>query len=108
MARDAVGPDGSDVRLLVSLKAGGMAHVCLTIPTGTCFQFRSFGNEPLTAIGITMPPSPGDAEAVGGGRSVAGKCSTVSQRPESAAVRADSVADARPLAVVRAVACRTP
>jgi mannose-6-phosphate isomerase-like protein (cupin superfamily) len=109
-ARDAIAPDGSDVRLLLSLKAGGMAHfslapgetstavvhrtveeiwfflsgrgemwrrqgdqsgmvdvfagVCLTIPTGTCFQFRSLGNEPLAAIGITMPPWPGDGEAV--------------------------------------------
>jgi mannose-6-phosphate isomerase-like protein (cupin superfamily) len=109
-ARDAIAPDGSDVRLLLSLKAGGMAHfalapgetstavvhrtveeiwfflsgrgemwrrqvdqsgtvdvyagVCLTIPTGTCFQFRSFGDEPLAAVGITMPPWPGDGEAV--------------------------------------------
>ena len=109
-ARDAIAPDGSDVRLLLSLKAGGMAHfelapgetstavvhrtveeiwyflsgrgemwrrqgdqsgtvdvragVCLTIPPGTCFQFRSVGDEPLAAIGITMPPWPGDGEAV--------------------------------------------
>ncbi len=32
--------------------------VCLTIPLGTHFQFRSFGYEPLAAIGITMPPWP--------------------------------------------------
>jgi mannose-6-phosphate isomerase-like protein (cupin superfamily) len=110
IARDAVAPDGSDVRLLLSLKAGGMAHfalgpgetstavihrtveeiwfflsgrgemwrqqgdrsgtvdvhagVCLTIPLGTCFQFRSFGDEPLAAIGVTMPQWPGDGEAV--------------------------------------------
>jgi mannose-6-phosphate isomerase-like protein (cupin superfamily) len=109
-ARNAVAPDGSDVRLLLGLKAGGMAHfelatgetstavihrtveeiwfflsgrgemwrrqgdlsatvdvhagVCLTIPLGTCFQFRSFGDEPLTAIGVTMPPWPGEGEAV--------------------------------------------
>lgn len=37
--------------------------VCLTIPTGTCFQFRSFGPEPLTALGVTMPPWPGAEEA---------------------------------------------
>ena len=39
------------------------AHVCLTIPLGTRFQFRSFGYEPLTAIAVTMPPWPGDGEA---------------------------------------------
>jgi mannose-6-phosphate isomerase-like protein (cupin superfamily) len=109
-ARDAVAPDGSDVRLLLGLGAGGMAHfelgpgetstavthrtveeiwfflsgrgemwrqqdgqsetvdvyagVCLTIPLGTRFQFRSFGYEPLSAIGVTMPPWPGEGEAV--------------------------------------------
>jgi mannose-6-phosphate isomerase-like protein (cupin superfamily) len=108
--RDAVAPDGSDVRLLLGLKRGGMAHfslapgetstavthrtveeiwfflsgtgqmwrqlgedsgsvdvnagVCLTIPLGAHFQFRSFGNEPLAAIGVTMPPWPGEGEAV--------------------------------------------
>jgi mannose-6-phosphate isomerase-like protein (cupin superfamily) len=43
----------------VSVKAG----ICLTIPVGTQFQFRSFGKEPLSAIGITMPPWPGEGEA---------------------------------------------
>jgi mannose-6-phosphate isomerase-like protein (cupin superfamily) len=108
--RDVVAPDGSDVRVLLGLKGGGMAHfelapgrtstavrhktveevwhfvsgrgemwrkqgereetvpvepgVCLTIPLGTCFQFRSFGPEPLAAIGVTMPPWPGEGEAV--------------------------------------------
>ena len=38
--------------------------VCLTIPLGTRFQFRSFGPEPLAAIGVTMPPWPGEGEAV--------------------------------------------
>jgi mannose-6-phosphate isomerase-like protein (cupin superfamily) len=38
--------------------------VCLTIPLGTHFQFRSFGYEPLAAIGVTMPPWPGESEAV--------------------------------------------
>ena len=37
--------------------------VCLTIPLGTHFQFRCFGYEPLSAIGITMPPWPGEDEA---------------------------------------------
>ena len=38
--------------------------VCLTIPLGTHFQFRSFGYEPLSAIGATMPPWPGEGEAI--------------------------------------------
>jgi mannose-6-phosphate isomerase-like protein (cupin superfamily) len=38
--------------------------VCLTIPLGTHFQFRSFGPEPLAALGVTMPPWPGEGEAV--------------------------------------------
>jgi mannose-6-phosphate isomerase-like protein (cupin superfamily) len=109
-ARDAVAPDGSDVRILPSLSGGSMAHfelppgstsravthrtvdeiwfflqgrgemwrrqgereevlpvnpgVSLTIPQGTHFQLRSFGSAPLAAIGITMPPWPGDDEAL--------------------------------------------
>lgn len=108
--RDAVAPDGSDVRILLGLKGGGMAHfslgpgetsravthrtveeiwffvsgqgemwrkqggneqvvevypgVCITIPLGTHFQFRCTGQDPLEAIGITMPPWPGEGEAV--------------------------------------------
>ena len=109
-ARDDVAPDGSDVRVLLGLGGGGMAHfelapgrnsiavahktveeiwyvlagrgemwrkqeeqeevvpvesgVCLTIPLGTRFQFRSIGSEPLVAVGVTMPPWPGEGEAV--------------------------------------------
>ena len=37
----------------------------LTIPTGTRFQFRCDGREPLVALGATMPPWPGEAEAYG-------------------------------------------
>jgi mannose-6-phosphate isomerase-like protein (cupin superfamily) len=37
--------------------------VCLTIPLGTEFQFRSLREEPLAAIGVTMPPWPGNGEA---------------------------------------------
>ena len=37
--------------------------VCLTIPVGTHFQFRSLGTEPLAAIAITMPSWPGEDEA---------------------------------------------
>ncbi|MGI9331757.1 MAG: cupin domain-containing protein [Gammaproteobacteria bacterium] len=38
--------------------------VCLTIPLGTHFQFRSLGYEPLAALGVTMPPWPGEGEAI--------------------------------------------
>lgn len=108
--RVAVAPDGSDVRILLRLDGGGMAHfelgpnqtskaithrtveeiwfflsgrgqmwrsqsgqavivdvypgICLTIPVGTHFQFKSFGYEPLAAVGVTMPPWPGDDEAL--------------------------------------------
>ena len=108
--RDAVAPDGSDVRVLLGLKGGGMAHfelgpnqvskavthrtveeiwyflsgrgemwrkqngrtaivdvypgISLTIPLGAHFQYRSFGYEPLAAIGVTMPPWPGEGEAI--------------------------------------------
>ena len=107
---DAIAPDGTDVRALLQLPRGGMAHfelapgqtskavthrsveeiwfflsgrgemwrrqgeqqeivdvypgVCLTIPLGTHFQFRSLGNEALAAIGVTMPPWPGEEEAI--------------------------------------------
>jgi mannose-6-phosphate isomerase-like protein (cupin superfamily) len=110
ITRDAVAPDGSDVRILLQLRAGGMAHfelgpgkiskavthktveeiwffiagsgqmwrkqgenaeitdvsqgLCLTIPLGVHFQFRSLGHEPLAAIGVTMPPWPGEDEAM--------------------------------------------
>lgn len=110
-APDATAPDGSEVRLLLSLPRGGLAHFqlpagetsvavrhrtveqiwyflggggvmwrrddeweeevavgpgdAITIPVETCFQFRSEGpGEPLAAIGVTMPPWPGDGEAV--------------------------------------------
>ena len=107
---DAVAPDGSSVRVLLGLAAGGMAHfelgpeqvskavmhrtveelwffltgegqmwrkqggreavddvsagLCLTIPQGAHFQFRSLGQQALTAVGVTMPPWPGEGEAV--------------------------------------------
>ena len=106
---DTVAPDGSDVRVLLALPAGNMAHfqlapdevstavahhtvdeiwyvlsgtgemwrsqadreetvalasgTCLTIPCGTHFQFRALGSEPLCALGVAMPPWPGDGEA---------------------------------------------
>jgi mannose-6-phosphate isomerase-like protein (cupin superfamily) len=37
--------------------------VCLTIPLGTHFQFRSYGYEPLAVVVVTMPPWPGGNEA---------------------------------------------
>lgn len=48
------------VEQIVEMRPG----VCLTIPLGTRFQFRCLGSEPLAAVGITMPPWPGEAEAV--------------------------------------------
>jgi mannose-6-phosphate isomerase-like protein (cupin superfamily) len=45
---------------VVALEPG----VSLTIPVGTHFQFRAHGDEALTAVGVTMPPWPGDTEAV--------------------------------------------
>ena len=103
-------PDGSDVRVLLGLRGGGMAHfdlaagrvsiavthrtveeiwyvvsgrgemwrkqgdreeivdlepgLCLTIPIGTHFQFRASPDGALGVVGVTMPPWPGDDEAV--------------------------------------------
>ncbi len=37
--------------------------VSLSLPLGTHFQFRCDGSEPLTALGATMPPWPGQDEA---------------------------------------------
>jgi mannose-6-phosphate isomerase-like protein (cupin superfamily) len=45
---------------VVSVSTG----VCVTIPTGTSFQFRATGEEPLAAIGATIPPWPGRGEAL--------------------------------------------
>jgi mannose-6-phosphate isomerase-like protein (cupin superfamily) len=102
-------PDGSDVRVLVGLGSGSMAHfqlapgrcsaavrhktveelwyvvsghaemwrsqgdreevvvigagVSLSIPLGTSFQFRALGTVPFAAVGVTMPPWPGQDEA---------------------------------------------
>ena len=38
--------------------------VSLAIQPGTWFQFRCDGAEPLTIVGVTMPPWPGADEAV--------------------------------------------
>ncbi len=45
---------------VVDLRPG----LALTIPVGTSFQFRNTGRTPLAAIGVTMPPWPGENEAV--------------------------------------------
>jgi mannose-6-phosphate isomerase-like protein (cupin superfamily) len=37
--------------------------VSITVPAGTHFQFRSDSDEPLAAVGVTMPPWPGEGEA---------------------------------------------
>jgi len=37
--------------------------VSISIPVGTQFQFRCDGAEPLVAVGVTMPPWPGEDEA---------------------------------------------
>lgn len=106
---DAAAPDGSDVRELLHLGRGSMAHfelapgrisravahrtvdeiwyvlhgqgrmwrrqgerqetvelvpgTCVSIPVGTHFQFRAADDGPLTVVGVTMPPWPGDDEA---------------------------------------------
>ncbi len=68
---DVVAPDGSDVRILVSLRGGGMARFTLA-PGET-------SPEPLAAIGVTMPPWPGDGEA----SAVEGRWAPTVRRPVS-------------------------
>ncbi len=36
----------------------------LSLPVGTHFQFRALGSEPLRCLLVTMPPWPGEGEAV--------------------------------------------
>lgn len=108
--RTVTAPDGSDVRVLLALSGGGMAHfelgpgqistavmhrkveeiwfvltgegqmwrkqgereeitnlvpgLCITIPVGTQFQFKASMLATLSAIAVTMPPWPGDGEAI--------------------------------------------
>jgi mannose-6-phosphate isomerase-like protein (cupin superfamily) len=45
---------------IVTLEEG----VCVSIPVGTAFQFRCNGAGPLRVAAATMPPWPGDEEAV--------------------------------------------
>jgi len=50
---------GAGQEELVDVSAG----VSVSLPAGTAFQFRASGSEPLTAVCVTIPPWPGDAEA---------------------------------------------
>jgi mannose-6-phosphate isomerase-like protein (cupin superfamily) len=44
-----------------------MPGVCLTIPAGTAFHFRSVpGTGPLEVVAVTMPPWPADSDAEAG------------------------------------------
>ncbi len=40
------------------------AGISVSIPTGTAFQFRNDGDQPLVAVAVTMPPWPGPDEAL--------------------------------------------
>jgi mannose-6-phosphate isomerase-like protein (cupin superfamily) len=40
------------------------AGACLTVPLGAQFQFRASSAAPVTAVVVTMPPWPGEAEAL--------------------------------------------
>ncbi|CAF4260140.1 unnamed protein product [Rotaria magnacalcarata] len=40
------------------------ADICITIPVGTKFQFRTIGRKSLVAVAITMPSWPGNDEAI--------------------------------------------
>jgi mannose-6-phosphate isomerase-like protein (cupin superfamily) len=51
--------DTAGAEAVVELRTG----TCLTIPRGTQFQFRSFGHEPLSAIGVTVPGWPIEPDA---------------------------------------------
>ena len=108
--RTAIAADGSDVRALLRLAGGSMAHfelgagktsravthrtveeiwyvlsghghmwrkqgereeivalepgMCLTIPLGAHFQFRASTAGSLSVLGVSLPPWPGEGEAV--------------------------------------------
>jgi mannose-6-phosphate isomerase-like protein (cupin superfamily) len=49
-----------DLEMVVDVQPG----TALTIPTGAHFQFRTTGSEPLRFVMCTMPPWPGEQEAV--------------------------------------------
>jgi mannose-6-phosphate isomerase-like protein (cupin superfamily) len=39
------------------------AGISIALPTGTWFQLRNDGQDPLVAVAVTMPPWPGEDEA---------------------------------------------
>jgi mannose-6-phosphate isomerase-like protein (cupin superfamily) len=45
---------------VTSLRPG----VALSLPLGTSFQFRTLGAEPLAVVIVTLPPWPGEDEAI--------------------------------------------
>lgn len=49
-----------EVQSVVELEPG----ICVSIPAGTAFQFRCTGNDALRVVAVTMPPWPGNDEAV--------------------------------------------
>ncbi|HEY3845947.1 MAG TPA: cupin domain-containing protein [Acetobacteraceae bacterium] len=49
-----------DRKAIIDVAAG----MSVAIPVGTAFQFRSDSAEPLQAVGVTMPPWPGEDEAL--------------------------------------------
>jgi len=51
----------NDVSEAVVLANAGMS---ITIPVGTRFQFRTMGEEPFRFIMCTLPPWPGEGEAM--------------------------------------------
>ena len=55
-----ISPDGD----LSQPAAVVQASDSVRIPVGASFQFRPFAAEGLTAVGVTMPPWPGDGEAI--------------------------------------------
>jgi mannose-6-phosphate isomerase-like protein (cupin superfamily) len=51
---------GGEEEAIVALRAG----VSVTIPVGTVFQFRAAADSEIAIVGATIPPWPGDDEAV--------------------------------------------
>ena len=45
---------------VVALRPG----VAVSIPVGTAFQFRAAAGSEVAVVGVTMPPWPGDDEAM--------------------------------------------
>lgn len=51
---------GDGVEEVVALRPG----VAVSIPCGTSFQFRAGAASEVAVVGVTMPPWPGDDEAI--------------------------------------------